>query len=162
VIYSVSRHKKSKNVLHRRASGACTSGFFVWVVDDILHIMPFKNQKEKAEYFKEYNREWRKRHPNYSSERYNKNIKPFTRKPKHLIPSRGREFTRELVRIRDKHTCQDCHTVWTLGTRRFDVHHLNGLCGKKSKGYDRKGDLTGLITLCHKCHYRRSDHTMNA
>ncbi len=36
--------------------------------------------------------------------------------------------------------------------RRFDVHHLNGLCGKKSKGYDSPKDIGGLITYCHKCH----------
>lgn len=70
----------------------------------------------------------------------------------------GRERTRELVRIRDKHTCQNCKKVWTSG-RRFDVHHLNGVCGKKTRSYDSIFDLLGLITLCHKCHYHHPEHS---
>jgi len=64
----------------------------------------------------------------------------------------GRDRTRELVRIRDNHTCQKCNTVWIQGTRRFDIHHLNNACGKRSISYDRIGEIPGLITLCHKCH----------
>jgi len=70
----------------------------------------------------------------------------------------GRDRNREYVRIRDKHTCQDCKKIWVKKTRRFDVHHLNGLCGKKSKGYDCVKDMQGLVTLCHKCHYNRPEH----
>lgn len=75
----------------------------------------------------------------------------------------GREYTRNLVRIRDKWTCQDCGDKRTRewatkhNKRCHDVHHLNGLCGKKSRGYDRVADMDGLITLCHKCHFRRHD-----
>ena len=100
-------------------------------------------------------------------------------KHKYLISvncSDGRERTRELVRMRDKHKCQDC------GFRRFttsvvrynkklktlkgkkkslDIHHLNGLCGKKSKSYDKVEDIQNLITLCHKCHYNRPEHKSN-
>lgn len=65
----------------------------------------------------------------------------------------GRDRNREIVRIRDKHRCQDCNKKWEVGQRRFDVHHLEGLCGKKSQGYDRINSLHILITLCHKCHY---------
>ena len=64
----------------------------------------------------------------------------------------GREYTREMVRIRDNRTCQKCNKKWKEGKRRFDVHHLNELCGKKSRGYDSINDVVGLITLCHKCH----------
>lgn len=66
----------------------------------------------------------------------------------------GRDYVRELVRIRDKHTCQEkgCGKKWKEGTRRFDVHHTNGQCGKKSRKYDRKSDMGGLTTLCHACH----------
>ena len=62
--------------------------------------------------------------------------------------------TRELARIRDKHTCQnkECGKEWKLGERSFDIHHLNGDCGKKSRSYDRLDSLGNLITLCHKCH----------
>ena len=64
----------------------------------------------------------------------------------------GRERTRELTRLRDNHTCQKCYKKWKVGERRFDIHHLNGLCGKKSLSYDRVNEMDGLITYCHKCH----------
>lgn len=64
----------------------------------------------------------------------------------------GMDYTRECVRIRDKHTCQLCLRVWVYGERRFDVHHLNGVCGRKSRSYDKTSEMDGLTTLCHKCH----------
>lgn len=70
----------------------------------------------------------------------------------------GRERTRELVRIRDKRMCQDCRKKWIDGNRRFDIHHLNGLCGKRSRSYDKVSEMGGLITLCHKCHFNRPEH----
>lgn len=86
----------------------------------------------------------------------------------------GRERTRTMARYRDNFTCQDCGLVRTpeevsehnsrLTSRKgriknLDVHHLNDLCGKKSKGYDKIEDVDGLITLCHKCHYNRPEHS---
>lgn len=73
----------------------------------------------------------------------------------------SREFTRKRVRERDNHTCFDCKKVWTEG-RNFDVHHLNGFCGKKSKGYDKISEMGGLITLCHKCHFNRPEHKVKS
>lgn len=76
---------------------------------------------------------------------------------------KGRERTRMLARIRDKFTCQDCGLVRTpktakkINKRLFDIHHLKGKCGKKSRGYDKISDLKRLITLCHKCHFNRHD-----
>lgn len=70
----------------------------------------------------------------------------------------GRDRTRDMVRARDNHQCQDCGKGWNEGMRRFDVHHLNGLCGKKSMQYDRVSEMDGLITLCHKCHFNRPEH----
>lgn len=76
----------------------------------------------------------------------------------------GRDYTRHLVRVRDNHTCQDCgerrtpKQVKKTKKRLFDVHHLNGMCGKKSRGYDSVMDISGLITLCHKCHFNRPEH----
>jgi DNA-binding CsgD family transcriptional regulator len=65
----------------------------------------------------------------------------------------GRDRSRELVRMRDNYTCQICGLKWDENMRRFDAHHLNGLCGKKSLNYDRtKNCLDVMITLCHKCH----------
>lgn len=64
----------------------------------------------------------------------------------------GCDFVREKVRIRDKHTCQNCGKRWKKGQRRLDVHHLNGLCGKLSRTYDKVDSMNCLITLCHKCH----------
>lgn len=72
----------------------------------------------------------------------------------------GRDRTRELVRMRDNHTCQTCGKKWEEGQRRFDVHHLNGVCGKKSRKYDKVRDHVGLITLCHKCHFNHPSHTV--
>src|SRR3989344_3286690 len=37
----------------------------------------------------------------------------------------GRDRLRELVRIRDNHTCQKCGKKWIEGTRRLDIHHLD-------------------------------------
>ena len=76
---------------------------------------------------------------------------------------KGREYTRHLVRKRDNFTCQDCNVTRTPEQARiekrksFDIHHINGMCGKLSRGYDRVADISGLITLCHKCHFNRHD-----
>ncbi len=78
-----------------------------------------------------------------------------------LSKMEGRERTREMVRIRDKHKCQDCKKKWIEGKRRFDIHHLNKLCGKKSRSYDKVSEMKGLITLCHKCHYARPEHRVH-
>jgi len=43
-----------------------------------------------------------------------------------------RDATREVVRIRDNRTCKLCGRQWQFGERRFDVHHLNGICGNFS------------------------------
>lgn len=69
-----------------------------------------------------------------------------------LASSGGRDHSRDIVRIRDGDKCQICFRLWKEGERKFDVHHLNGMCGKNSLGYDSTKDITGLITLCHKCH----------
>lgn len=86
---------------------------------------------------------------------------------------KGRRRTRLSVLIRDNFTCVDCgdvrtyeevlsHNTKIIGLKGkmklHDVHHINGLCGKKSIGYDSIKDLSGLITLCHKCHFNRHDH----
>ena len=66
----------------------------------------------------------------------------------------GRDAVREAVRKRDNYTCQACGKIWVPGQRRFDVHHLDGICGKKSRGYDKvKDDSSKLVCVCHKCHY---------
>ena len=74
----------------------------------------------------------------------------FTRKSGTVLE--GMDHTREIARIRDNHTCQDCGKIWIHGQRRFDIHHLNGLCGKRSRKYEKVRDLDILITLCHKFH----------
>lgn len=79
-----------------------------------------------------------------------------------IIAGVGR--TRQIVRKRDNYTCQDCKAIRIpeeavkLNKRLFDVHHLNGLCGKMSRKYDKVGTIGGLITLCHKCHFNRPEH----
>lgn len=86
---------------------------------------------------------------------------------KYLILRRGggNDKVRMLARIRDGFTCQACHKKRGLDEvkksklKLFDVHHLNGLCGRKNRerGNDRIADIPGLITLCHKCHFNRHD-----
>jgi hypothetical protein len=72
----------------------------------------------------------------------------------------GRDYAREVVRVRDSYTCQACGKLWREGMRRFDVHHLNGLCGKRSTSYDKIIDIDGLITLCHRCHFNHPQHSL--
>ena len=88
-------------------------------------------------------------------------VKIFTkRKREHLgLPieiknygSGGLDFVRELVRVRDNHTCQMCGKKWEEGKRRFDVHHLDeNMESIKNIKYDRN-NLDKMITYCHKCH----------
>lgn len=67
----------------------------------------------------------------------------------HLFKFEGRDHLREKVRILFKHICQKCGYKWKSG-RRLDIHHINGLCGKLSRSYDR--EVKNLLPLCHKCH----------
>lgn len=86
---------------------------------------------------------------------------------------KGRGHTRMKVRMRDNFSCKDCGVQRlprvveehngkcpTLKGRikLFDIHHLNGNCGRNSRGYDSSKDITVLITLCHSCHYKRPEH----
>lgn len=107
---------------------------------------------------------WVNTHQNALRQRYclicNKEVRKQTKYCLECLPGYlqyGTGRTRELVRVRDQHTCQGCKKVWRKGERRFDIHHLNGLCGKMSMKYDRQENMSGLITLCHKCHYNRHD-----
>jgi hypothetical protein len=76
----------------------------------------------------------------------------------------GRERTRYIARHMNKWKCQDCGLVRTPemcaqnNLRMLDIHHINGLCGKRSKHYDRIEDIKNLVTLCHKCHFNRPEH----
>lgn len=79
--------------------------------------------------------------------------------PKPNIGKEGREYTRWLRRMMDDFTCQSCGQRWRKGERQFDIHHLGGLCGKKSRAYDKLKDVDKLITLCHKCHYWHPQHS---
>jgi hypothetical protein len=73
----------------------------------------------------------------------------------------GRERTRELVRIRDNHTCQGCHKKHDGKSRRFDVHHKWGKCGKLSRRYDGIDKIDSMVTLCHRCHMRTDSARKN-
>lgn len=65
----------------------------------------------------------------------------------------GRDFLREQVRLRDRHTCQSCGLVWNKVSRKFDVHHKNPeLEGNIGRKYSNNYNLDDMITLCHKCH----------
>src|SRR3990167_5702741 len=71
------------------------------------------------------------------------------------IKNGSRDRVRELVRLRDEHTCQCCSKKWERGQRRFDVHHIDekmeGLLHKLPVSYDRN-NMDKLITYCHRCH----------
>jgi hypothetical protein len=62
----------------------------------------------------------------------------------------GRNHLRELIRIRDKHTCQICLKVWQSGNRRFDVHHMDesqeGKSGEKGSYKMDRENLDKMIT----------------
>jgi hypothetical protein len=84
--------------------------------------------------------------------------------PKHIplkygkkIEFTGRDYTRELVRMRDGYKCQKCGHQWKEGERRLDVHH-KGCDKKRSKGYDRVQNMNEMIALDHKCHMNVKEH----
>jgi predicted DNA-binding protein YlxM (UPF0122 family) len=64
------------------------------------------------------------------------------------IISGSRERSREIVRLRDNHTCQWCGKKWIAG-RKFDIHHI---FGEPSDTKKVDWDMDVQITLCHKCH----------
>ncbi len=68
----------------------------------------------------------------------------------------GRDFIRELARIRDNHTCQICGLVWVKGNRRLDVHHtkekMEGRSSERGSIKRDKESIDKMITLCHSCH----------
>lgn len=64
----------------------------------------------------------------------------------------GRDFLRELVRIRDNFTCWKCGRKWKENERRFDVHHENHLEGEQGRKYQNNLDFENMKTYCHKCH----------
>ena len=79
----------------------------------------------------------------------------------------GRDYPREKVRVAYGHTCQGCGVFRhpsmldkKEGQKSLDIHHIGGLCGKKSRKYDRVCDLTKMIPLCHKCHFNHPEHRM--
>jgi hypothetical protein len=70
----------------------------------------------------------------------------------------GMKAIRELVRIRDGHTCQKCFRHWKPGARRFDVHHMDadqeGRSHEKGVVARDKASMARMITLCHPCHMK--------
>jgi 5-methylcytosine-specific restriction endonuclease McrA len=73
------------------------------------------------------------------------------------IKTGSRDRIRELVRIRDNHSCQNCGVQWFPGQRRFDVHHID--CDNKRTHFcDKLAEINNMVTLCHKCHLNIPDH----
>jgi len=68
------------------------------------------------------------------------------------IKSCSRDQYRELIRIRDKYTCQICGRIWNKGERRFDVHHLDEDSLKTRQIDNLLTEAENMVTLCHKCH----------
>lgn len=74
--------------------------------------------------------------------------------------------TRFFVRLRDNFTCQTCGIYRPPSTakqkthrRQLDCHHINGKCGKLSRAYEKMDAIPDMITLCHRCHFQRHDHS---
>lgn len=65
----------------------------------------------------------------------------------------GMDFAREIRRVIGGHVCELCGRKWKAGMRRFDVHHPND-DNKKTRKYEKIGDLLNAVILCHKCHMR--------
>ena len=54
------------------------------------------------------------------------------------------EELKELIRIRDNYTCQQCNKVWVEGERLFVAHHID---------YDKNNHISwNRISLCCSCH----------
>lgn len=68
--------------------------------------------------------------------------------------SGGISAIRELVRIRDNHTCQLCFKKWFEDgiPMRFDVHHLDPSMESTTDYEYDKNNTDKMVTLCHKCH----------
>ena len=72
--------------------------------------------------------------------------------------SGSRERKRELIRIRDNHTCQLCGKIWIKEQRKFDIHHKD-YDNKKTRQCDNlEKESENMITLCHKCHLNLPEH----
>lgn len=91
--------------------------------------------------------------------------------------TKGRERTRMMVRIRDGFSCKNCKSTRTIREvnehneklpslkgriKLYDVHHIDGNCGKNSTGYDSTGVTDTMVTLCHKCHFQHHKFSKRA
>lgn len=85
----------------------------------------------------------------------------LTHKRTHQRILSGRRV-RDIVRLRDDNTCQECGKKWKKDERKLDVHHINGLCGKVSPVKDTIENIHNMITLCHTCHYNHAQHSLNS
>ena len=74
------------------------------------------------------------------------------------MTSCARDRIRELVRIRDKHTCQICGKKWNPELRKLDVHHIDCKKEKTRQCDDWETEKQNMITLCHKCHLNLPEH----
>lgn len=76
------------------------------------------------------------------------------------MSSGGRDRKREIIRIRDNHTCQLCGKVWIKGTRRFDIHHKDCDKEKSLQTDNLEKEADNMTTLCHKCHLNLLEHRL--
>ncbi len=81
-------------------------------------------------------------------------------KDKGMERNEGTDFPRELIRIRDNHTCQICGKIWEKGQRKLDIHHID-FAKEKTRQYDNfLKEKDNMITLCHKCHLNLEEHRL--
>jgi len=60
----------------------------------------------------------------------------------------SRDRFREIIRLRDNHTCQWCGRKWKEGERKFDVCNIFG-DNNHAKSVNNNSKVQ--ITLCHQC-----------
>ena len=85
------------------------------------------------------------------------NIKYCSKHREHLNNFTGRDYSREIFRLKKGNKCEICGKIWKVGMRRFDLHHLEE-CGKLSRAYDRLENIMKYMLACHKCHFGHHLH----
>ena len=77
----------------------------------------------------------------------------------HRITASGRDYVRELVRIRDGQECLVCSGT-RAKNKNLDCHHLDGKT-ESTRKCNKTSETQVMITLCHKCHmfiFHRKDN----
>ena len=87
----------------------------------------------------------------------------YSKEIREMFPTGSkRDRVREMIRIRDDHTCQHCGKKWTPQLQRFPVHHIDCDTDKTMECVDYELCKDNLITLCPRCHRLIPEHRKNS